>query len=172
MSTAKTAAAPSSKDISMARIIRRAREIEIDLAAGDAERAAERRRIESFEAETRSIASALSAEREAFSAAGLTPLDASDTQGHTPIRYHDQAVMLVNSNAHPGALMATALARAERAQAFARVLEQFEIVRHDRDLEAGTYTLARMIEEVVDLIQVAREHTAIVGAPPSAMRAE
>lgn len=171
MTKAKQAMGAGVLTVPMAEMVRRAREIERDMQAFDAAKAAERARREAAEAKELAVKAMLSAESEAFSEAGLVAFDGSDAKGHVPMRYHEQTVVLLNPHAHPSALLATTLARAERAQAFARILEQSDLVQQDGHLEAGTYTLARMIEEVVDLLQVVQEHDAIRQAPPSAMSA-
>lgn len=145
-------------------LIHQEREGHLRAQAEEAER-------EAREAVDRQIEATLAAEREAFDQAGLVEFNGTDAMGHTSVRYSQQPVVLLNSFAHPSALVASALARAERAQAFARVFEQSELVSHGHDLQTGTYTLARMIEEVVDLLQVALDHKGISGAPVSAMQA-
>lgn len=132
---------------------------------------AERAERGARESEENTIKATLSAESSAFGAAGLVSFNSSDAMGHTPMRYYQQPVVLLNSGAHPAALLATALSRAERAQAFARVFSQSEVLGADRDAADGAYTLARMIEEVVGVLQVALEHQGVRGAPVSALSA-
>lgn len=140
-----------------------------DIQADVAARSERAERREAENAADRAIESALSAELQACEQAGLMPLPGSDAEACTPVLYSRQPVVLVNMSAHPSSLVATALARAQRAQAFARVFEQSPIV--DGDAEAAAFTLARMIEEVVAVLNVAVEHRGIIGASSSTMLA-
>lgn len=113
---------------------------------------------------------ALAAERAAFELAGLRPSNGDDVNMTMP--RDCQPVVLLNTNAHPSALVATALARAERAQAFARTIERYEMMAGEKESQEGAFTLARMIEEVVDLLSVILDHKGVRHAPLSTMRAD
>lgn len=147
----------------------------LDLAkefrAGEAARAAQARERQARELAQQRIESALKAEAQAFEDAGLLNFDSIDAQAYTPVIYQRQPVTLINTNAHPSALLATALARAERVQAFARVLEQSDVLGEDRDAKDGAYTLARMAEEVVEVMVLLAEHRGIRDVPLSTMQA-
>lgn len=144
-------------------------EIAREMHANDAQAAAREADRQAREASDRTIESALCAEREALATAGLVSLNGTDTEGHIPSRYYRQPVVLLNTNAHPSALVAAALARAERAQAFAQIFEQMTDL--DNYSEAAAFALARMIEEVVGVLQAAVGHSGVINSPTSTVRA-
>lgn len=119
------------------------------------------------------VNSALACERAAIKQAGLKPINGVDAEYNMPNGlYHRQPVLLMNTQAHPSAIVATILARAERAQAFARVAERSEMMAGDKDAQEGAFMLARMIEEVVDLLGALADHDSVRNAPPSTMLAD
>jgi hypothetical protein len=110
----------------------------------------------------------LRTQREALEAANLFSFGNVDGEGHCCVQHSRVPVVLLNHAAHPAALVSTALARAERVQAFARVLEESDGLGGDD--AAAAYTLARMIEEVVDVLRATVSHDGIMRAPISTMQ--
>jgi hypothetical protein len=107
----------------------------------------------------------LELETKAFDAAGLVTLNGIGGEWHAPTRYWEQPVILLNTRAHPAALLSVALSRAERVQAFARTLKLSPEL--DADAADAVSALTRMIEEVVSVLEVAVEHDGVLGAPTS-----
>jgi hypothetical protein len=110
----------------------------------------------------------LTLQREALEAAKLFPFGNGDGEGHCWVQHSRVPVVLLNHAAHPAALVSTALARAERVQAFARVLEQSEGLTGDH--ADAAYTLTRMIEEVVDVLRATVSHDGIMRATISTVQ--
>lgn len=105
---------------------------------------------------------AIDAEIRAFGAAGLEPLSASDAQGYHVGADFGQAALYINTQASARTLVCDGLARAERCRSIAGILE---VSIDDKDTGDAAYTLARMLEELVDVLTVASTHNTIRNAP-------